>query len=184
MPRLFHPSLLLLVFTACSAVAASYGSQQDIDYAATLWRMMEKAHLVGEGAVLAKPDQGALPHGYYIDTLETRMTLDEHSGRLIITRNYGDEGVTRSQVVNAPMNQLKSISVMYKREAGYDKGNKDWFWGQYSPAGEVLKDAQGVPMAGRVAAGSSSGCIACHRAAPGGDYVYSNDRGVEVATKP
>lgn len=185
-PGLFNIAVVAAVLTtACSAFAASFGEQEDTDYATTLWNMMEKASLVGKGAVLSKPYKGASPHGYFLDTLETRMTIDGHSGRLIITRNYGEEGVTRSMVANAPQEQLKAITVMYQREAGYDKQNKDWFWSKYAPDGEILKDAQGVPMAGRVAKGDrGTGCIACHRAAPGGDMVYGNDRGAGVATAP
>ncbi len=33
-----------------------------------------------------------------------------------------------------------------------------------------------MKLAGRVAKGKPKGCIACHRGAAGGDYVYTHDR--------
>jgi len=173
-----------VVTVACSAFAASFGEQRDIDEATTLWKMMEKAHLVGAHAVLSKPYRGVAPHGRFMDKLETRMTIDGHSGRLIITRNYGEKGVTRSMVANAQRKYLNTITVMYQREAGYDKANQNWFWSKYSADGEVLKNAQGVAVAGRVDGDNGTGCIACHRAAPGGDYVYSNDMGIGLSALP
>jgi len=173
-----------VITVACSAFAASFGEQGDIDEATTLWKMMEKAHLVGNDAVLSKPYKGAAPHGYFMDKLETRKTIDGHTGRLIITRNYGEKGVTRSMVANAPLLYLKDITVMYQRKAGYDKANQNWFWSKYSIDGEILKNPQGVAIAGRVDDGGGTGCIACHRAAPGGDFVYGNDMGAGVVAIP
>lgn len=167
------------VTVACSAVAASFGEQKDVDYAASLWQMMAQANLVGDGAVLSKPYKGASPHGDFLDTLESSLTFNEHRGRVIVMRNYGGEGVSRTSVANEPLSYLNAITVMFKREAGYDPENKDWFWSQYSPSGEVMKNDDGIPLAGRVAKGEeTNGCIACHRAASGGDMVFGNDRGV------
>jgi hypothetical protein len=173
------PVIALVFAVACTAVADSFGEKEDVDYAATLWQMMAQAQLVGEQAVLSKPYKGASPHGDFLDTLETSVTIDGHQGRLILTRNYGGDGVTRSMVANAPTQHLQAITVMFKREAGYDAENQDWFWSKYAPTGELLQDEHGVPLAGRVAKGAEGrGCIACHKAAPGGDMVYSNDRGL------
>jgi len=33
-----------------------------------------------------------------------------------------------------------------------------------------------MKLAGRVAKGAPTGCIACHKAAPGGDYIFNHDR--------
>jgi hypothetical protein len=67
---------------------------------------------------------------------------------------------------------------MYKRESGYDPDNQNWFWAKYTPGGGLhVKEAKGmkIKLAGRVAKGKSEGCISCHRAAGGGDYVYSSN---------
>ena len=41
------------------------------------------------------------------------------------------EGMTRSKVVNDPNAYLKAITVMFKREKGYDPDNQNWFWVKY-----------------------------------------------------
>ena len=64
---------------------------------------------------------------------------------------------------------------MYKRN-GYDRDNNDWFWVKFLPDGSLDSNPEGVKLAGRVAKGMSAGCIACHKAAPGGDLVFNNDR--------
>ena len=63
------------------------------------------------------------------------------------------------------------------REAGYDDDNENWFWAKYLPDGSLDKNPKGMELAGRVAKGADMGCIACHSAAPGDDYLYVNDRG-------
>ncbi len=34
-------------------------------------------------------------------------------------------------------------------------------------------------LAGRVAKGSTEGCIVCHKVAPGGDLVFNNNKSVK-----
>ena len=65
---------------------------------------------------------------------------------------------------------------MFRREKGYDADNKDWFWAKYKPDGSLDTNPKGMQLAGRVAKGAAQGCIACHKAAPGGDLVFNNDR--------
>ena len=69
-----------------------------------------------------------------------------------------------------------AVTVM-QRLQGYDPDNHDWFWVKYAPDGSILKNPKGMLLAGRVAKGNKKkGCVACHRAAPGGDMVYLHDR--------
>ncbi len=56
-----------------------------------------------------------------------------------------------------------SLTAMYKREAGYDPEDGDWFWAKYNPDDTVQKNPAGVALAGRVAKGAPHGCIACQR---------------------
>ena len=50
-------------------------------------------------------------------------------------------------------------------------------WGlDHLPEGSLDQNPKGIPLAGRVAKGMDQGCIACHKAAPGGDYVFNHDR--------
>ena len=58
---------------------------------------------------------------------------------------------------------------MFKREAGYDEENRDWFWAKYLPDGALDRNPAGIELAGRVAKGMDAGCIACHTALGGED---------------
>ena len=85
--------------------------------------------------------------------------------------------VSKANVADHPKKYLKAITVMFRRPSGYDSENKDWFWVKYGPDGQIPKNPAGKSLAGRVAKGvKGKGCIACHRTAPGGDYVFNHDR--------
>ncbi|MCP3867903.1 MAG: cytochrome P460 family protein [Gammaproteobacteria bacterium] len=161
-----------LIFSASQAVMAG---QEEVSYAGKLWSAMEKNNLVGANAIVSVPYTGVHPHGAILDTLDATTTVEGESGVVLIKRNYGGEGVSKQAVANSPAKWLKAVTVMYKRE-GYDPETKDWFWVKYSPGGEVLKNPKGMPLAGKVGKGANAGCIACHKAAPGGDLVFNNDR--------
>jgi hypothetical protein len=174
--NLYVMTLAGLFAIACSSVAAPFGGEEDGAYAAKLWQQMAAGNLVGKYALYSTPYKGAFPHGDYLDTIDAYLAVGEHQERLLMQRNYGGKGITKAMVANEPEKYLKAVTVMYKREKGYDKENQDWFWVKYSPDGEVLKNPEGVVLAGRVAKGAKAGCIACHTAAPGGDMVFNNDR--------
>jgi hypothetical protein len=78
-------------------------------------------------------------------------------------------------VSGSPHRYLAAVTVMVQREAGYDPDNNDWFWVKYKPDGEIDKNPKGIALAGRVAKGMDSGCIACHAEAQNNDYVFTND---------
>ena len=99
-----------------------------------------------------------------------------HSGEVIIKNNYGGEGVSKEAVANDPDKWLKAVTVMYRREAGYDPEDNNWFWVKFAPDGSILTNPKGAQLAGRVAKGMDKGCIACHKTAPGEDMVFKNDR--------
>lgn len=161
---------------ASAAMAAQFGSDKDLRDAAELWKAMEKARLVGKVPVISTPYQGVHPHGMFLDTIDTRITVSGHEGTVIIKRNYGGEGVGKAQVADDPARYLQAVTVMFRREKGYDKENLDWFWVKYDPKGAVMKNPAGIPLAGRVGKGEKEGCIPCHRDAPGNDMVYNNNR--------
>ena len=72
-----------------------------------------------------------------------------------------------------PAKHLGAITVMFRREAGYDDDNQDWFWAKFLPDGSLDKNAMGGALAGRVAKGADAGCIACHSGVD--DYVFTSD---------
>ena len=169
------PLTMASVMMASAAAAAPFGSGEDVSYAAKLWSSMSEAGLVGKGATMSTPYTGLHPHGAILDTIDTRLKVGGEENILIIKRNYGGEGVSKTAVANMPDKYLKAVTVMYKRQ-GYDPEIKDWFWVKFAPDGSVLKNPKGVSLAGRVGKGMGQGCVACHSGAPGGDMVFNHDR--------
>jgi len=156
--------------------APPFGGEEDVSYSQDLWSALQAANLAGDGAIQGTPYGGQHPHGAVLQTLDTELEVNGHTGAVIVKRNYGGEGVSKSKVADDPAQYLKAITVMYQREDGYDSDNQNWFWVKYLPDGSLDKNPKGMQLAGRVAKGMDQGCIACHTAAPGGDYVFNNDR--------
>jgi hypothetical protein len=74
-----------------------------------------------------------------------------------------------------PSKHLGAVTVMFKREDGYDADNQNWFWAKYLPDGSLDKNPKGMQLAGRVAKGADAGCIACHSTAEGDDYLFTSN---------
>jgi hypothetical protein len=82
------------------------------------------------------------------------------------------EELTVERVMNAEWTEyLDAVTVMFKREQGYDDQADDWFWAKYFADGSLDQTPGGMAMAGRV-----PGCIECHENAPGGDFVFLHER--------
>jgi len=154
------------------------GSGTDQEDAAHLWRVLKQDNLVGTNMARARIYPGTPPHGKILETLHKTVSVDGHTGLAIIKRNYAGPGVSVETVQAHPEKYLKAVTVMFKREAGYDAEDKDWFWAKYKPNGSLhTKEKMGmdIPLAGRVAKGKPEGCISCHRGAPGGDFIFAQD---------
>ena len=74
-----------------------------------------------------------------LETFYTTATVDGHSGDLVVKRNFGPEGVSALEVLADPEKHLGAVTVMFRREAGYDADNGDWFWVKYLPDGSLDK---------------------------------------------
>ncbi len=103
------------------------------------------------------------------------VNVDGRPYHVIIKDNFGGEGATLETVSASPEEFLASVTVMVQREAGYDPANNDWFWVKYGPDGAIDQNPAGMALAGRVAKGTDTGCIACHAGAGGDDYIFTND---------
>lgn len=169
-----HVIALALAATASTALAqdAPFGTETDTAYAAELWAVMEELRMVGDSMIHAIPYEGIEPHGLMLETFFTEGTVDGHTGTLIVKRNYGPEGVSAEEVQADPDKHLAAITIMFRREAGYDPDNQDWFWGKYLPDGTLDKNPKGMELAGRVAKGADAGCIACHSGSE--NYLFTN----------
>ncbi|WP_041279673.1 cytochrome P460 family protein [Desulfobacula toluolica] len=181
---LFILSLVIIAtlgFTACMQKNMTmqqdvppFGSEYDVAYSNALWKVLEKEKLVGPDQIRALPYEGMEPHGVILEQLSTNVTVNGHTGIVYVKANYMGDGMTRSKVVNDPDQYLVAVTVMFKREKGYDPDNQDWFWVKYKSDGSLFANPKGVMLAGRVAKGMNTGCIACHTGADGGDYLFNN----------
>lgn len=176
MIRKMTAGALALTIAGGMAVAqdAPFGTDADAEYAAKLWSVMEEMNLAGEGMVRSFPYEGVAPHGMMLETFYTTATLDGHTGDLVVKRNYGPEGVSVNEVMADPDKHLGALTVMFRREAGFDADNADWFWVKYLPDGSLDKNPKGMRLAGKVAKGADQGCIACHSGA-GDDMLFTTD---------
>ncbi len=152
-----------------------FGTNEDVEYSKRLWQVLVKEKLVGPDAIKTVPYKGQPPHGAVLETLVSTVTVNGNTGPAYVKANYGGKDITRSKVANNRQMYLKAVTVIFKREKGYDSDNKDWYWVKYTPDGGLHKNPKGMRLAGRVAKGMEKGCIACHKKAGGGDYLYNND---------
>ena len=170
-------ALAALALNTSPAIAAPpMGNAQDIADAKAVWTALTARDLVGPKRVMSTPYKGQPPHGAVLDTIDSRITVNGHTGAVIIKRNYGGPDVSKEVVANDPDKYLKAVTVMFKREKGYDSTDRDWFWAKFKPNGSLHTNPKGIKLAGRVAKGMPKGCIACHTAAPGGDFVFNHNR--------
>ena len=153
-----------------------FGGPVSVAYAGELWQALQSARLAGPAAIETKAYPGQHPHGSVLQLADAMLTVNGITGPVIVKNNFGGEGVSVDNVTRDPSRYLIAVTVMYQRP-GYDPDNNDWFWARYLPDGSLDKNSEGMALAGRVAkADPPGGCIACHRAAPGGDLVFTHNR--------
>jgi hypothetical protein len=155
--------------TSDKTMRPPFGNAEDIDYAKQLWLKMEARGLNSTPANLYV---GGPPHGPVREVLEA--VID--GKRIIVKRNFGGEDVSVEAVSQNRAAFLKAVTVMAKREDGYDAENGNWFWVKYKPNGNLHTNAKGMKLAGRVAKGMDKGCIACHQSASGNDLVFAHNK--------
>lgn len=181
--KLLLALLPLLAVASCQGAGSldpPMGRPGAVAYAAALWSSMVEARLVGPQAKKLKPFfGGAKPHGMFLEIAFQDLNVRGHRGYLVVKKNYDGPGVSRAAVEADRGRYLSSITVMFKREAGYDTDNQNWFWVKYRPDGTLFAKKMGgreVALAGRIEKGrtpeESRGCIFCHRSAGGGDYIF------------
>jgi len=170
----------LFAWAGAAFAAPPFSGPKDVAFAKTLWQSLEQNRLVGANRFQSMPYRTPPPHGRFVEAIDGRISVDGRKDIVIVKKNFGiTQKETRQQIADNPDKYMTSITVMFKREKGYDSDNKNWFWVKYFPYGRIMKNPKGMALAGRVAKGSSKACIACHAGAPGGDYVYIHDRFVK-----
>ncbi len=102
---------------------------------------------------------GQSPHGAYLKLYANDSAYQAAKngesmpdGAILVKENYGKD-----------KKSLMAITTMYKA-AGYDPKADDWHWAKLGADGSVMK------------AGKVAGCISCHKAMGGGDYVVTEPK--------
>lgn len=147
---------------------APFGGATDVAFANDLWEKMEAG---GFNSTPGALQPGKSPHGAVIEILEGKID----GQTVIVKRNYGGEGVSVMAVEADRAKFLAAVTVMVKREAGYDDENLNWYWVKYKANGEIDVNPNNTALAGRVAKGADTGCIACHTGASMTDMVFAYD---------
>ncbi len=176
---IFAISLAGALFVSLNAFSAEppFSGPEDVAFAKTLWLALEDNRLAGPNRLQGMPYKTPPPHGHFVETIDGRIKVGDREDVIIVKKNFGKSGEeTRQEIAENPDKFMTSITVMFKREDGYDADNKNWFWAKYFPDGSLFKNPKGMALAGRIAKGSDKACIACHVAAPGQDYVFIHDR--------
>lgn len=163
---------LLSGFSSNTPQEQPFGGSEDVQFAEKLWKSVK-----GYESWLVKSEfyKGQHPHGKVLRTYFSIVTIDGKNYPAIIKDNYGGNDATLSSVSKKPENFLDAVTIMVKREDGYDNDNQNWFWVKYKPDGSIDKNEKNMALAGRVAKGMDAGCISCHSGAKGNDYFFSND---------
>ena len=170
----------MLVSPLAFSAGPPFSGPEDVKFAKTLWVTLNEYKLVGPNSFQGMPYKTPPPHGHFVEAIDGTINVNGREDIVIVKKNFGKSGdETRQQIADNPAEYMTSITVMFKREDGYDADNKNWFWAKYYPDGSLFKNPKGMQLAGRVAKGSPKACIGCHIAAPGGDYVYIHDRYTE-----
>jgi len=159
---------VLLSSSLNAEMKAPFGGHADVSYAKNLWNKIEAKGLNSTPSNLYV---GGPPHGKVREVLEAMID----GKRVVVKRNYGGKDITIKKVAQNRDKYLKAITVMAKREKGYDNDNANWFWVKYTKNGDLMKNPKGMKLAGKVAKGMPVGCIACHASASGSDYVFKHN---------
>ncbi len=138
----------------------------DVKHARALWAEIKEYSDWTQPEGFEGWNEGKSPHGavlrYYVNAVaEGDLTKD---GAVIVKENYSEQSE----------DALKSVTVMQKRQ-GYDPETGNWFYVKYAPDGTVLSNPKGKKLAGLVGKGADKGCVPCHAAAAGDDYLFMND---------
>ena len=149
-----------------------FGDQEDVEFASAVWTAMGDY----QGWLMRSDYRpGGSPHGDFVRLYYNIVTVDGSPYHVIVKDNFGGEDVSLETLPKEAGERLMAVTIMVQREPGYDPENHDWFWVKYAPDGSVARNDQGMRLAGKVAKGMQTGCIACHAKAGEGDYLFTND---------
>ncbi len=153
-----------VLFTSCISPGSRDPNATPVDaYAAyETWAMVNSETITGDvTGTLGNAHEGS--SGFrevYINEAgkavsDGEAALPYPEGTIIIKEAYGNDSGSKSE--------LSSLTVMVKRESGYDEGNGNWEYVMLTPSMRVRSQ------------GALSSCISCHSAAEN-DFVFTDNR--------
>lgn len=182
--RLHLVLLAVIILPAASAINAQidaevsadsdqrwFGGSEDLEFAAELWKSMSHAGLLENSYRKTGPRVGTHPHGALLESYKDTIPVNGAEGTVVIKFSYRGFGASYETISANRAKFLEDITVMFKREEGYDTENQNWFYAKYYGDGSLDATPNGVQLAGRIAKGKPKGCIACHRKA--GDFLFA-----------
>jgi len=103
--------------SAAFAQSPPFSGPADVAYGNHLWEHLVKEKLVGKNSFHPMPYATPPPHGSFVETMDGRITVDGHTGVIIVKSNLGKRDVTtKEEVANNPAKHLGSVTVMFKRK--------------------------------------------------------------------
>ena len=141
-----------------------FSGDEDVAFANDLWKEMgEYAKWPMQSEVYV----GQTPHGAFIRMYYSMVSMNEKPYHVIVKDNFMGKDAEGNEldletVAKSPVKYLGAVTVMVQREDGYDLDNNNWFYVKYNADGTIAKNPKDMLLAGRVAKGMDTGCIACH----------------------
>ena len=129
------------------------GKKEDLENAREHWERLEEKNVVGQNMIRSRPYHGSakMNHGTVQTLLESKVKMNGHEGTVVVLHNYETPTPEHlGDIFINPNKYLMAVSVMYKREQGFDEENADWFWALYNNNGMVFrKMTNGLGLVGR-----------------------------------
>ena len=139
-----------------------FGGPEDVTFAEQLWKTLTEARLVGPRAIVAQPYEGSEPYGVILMTISSEVTVNGREAPVIVKKNYMGKDISIESVATNPNLFLAAVTVVFRREPGYDPENQEWFWVKYKADGTLHANPKKMLLAGRVAKNPDDACLGCH----------------------
>jgi len=103
-----------------------YGGTEDVEFAADLWDAMLQVGLVGSKATNGQPYVGTHPHGAILESAIHTITVKGVTSTLAAKLSYRGIGISIDEVIADRAGFIEDVTVMFRREDGYDTPNQNW----------------------------------------------------------
>ena len=158
MKKIFIAAIVCLVFFSCASQGGDdpNATKPDAYQDYTGWVKVNSQTITGdETGVLGKAHAGAAGFREVYANSAGAAGPPYAEGSIIVKDSFKNDGGNKGD--------LAAVTIMVKRESGYDSDNGDW---EYIMLNAKMKNQ---------AQGKLSSCIACHAAAEDMDYIFTGN---------